>query len=115
MQPRLVLKATAARNGRCGSRRCWRPTQDRGFHFGNPDPSVSALHIVELRTDPDGSAHLGVRGRGENLDLTQLPLSPTVTVQLQASNGVCWSADYSSPNRSTADFFKARSDVVMPE
>lgn len=39
-----------------------------------------------------------VQARGVDLDLPALPLAAGVTVQLQGSNGTCWSATYPSAN-----------------
>ena len=57
-----------------------------------------------------------VQARGVNLDLPALPLAAGVTVQLQGSNGTCWSATYPSANiRKNADGkFRALPAVGSP-
>ena len=39
---------------------------------------------------------VGVRAGGPNLDPPAPPFTPPVVVQLQGSNGECWSATYSA-------------------
>jgi hypothetical protein len=52
-----------------------------------------------------------VKGRGRRLELPALPPpGPMVSVQLQATTGTCWAADYSTAIRRTASLFKARDD-----
>jgi hypothetical protein len=57
-----------------------------------------------------------VQARGVNLDLPALPLAAGVTVQLQGTNGTCWSATYPSANiRQNADGrFRALPAVGSP-
>ena len=41
--------------------------------------------------------------------LEALPLTPTVTLQLQSTGGRCWAAEYRQPIRNETHLFKARS------
>jgi len=45
-----------------------------------------------------------------NLALRVLPLSPPVTVQLQAPNGACWAVVYINTLVNDAAEFRAKSD-----
>ncbi len=51
---------------------------------------------MKLKAGVDGRAAADVKGQGVNLAPPALPVPEPValTVQLQASNGVCWQADY---------------------
>jgi hypothetical protein len=100
--PQPILSAFAPAHAGCPDVPCWRvlsgpgPTVeyiDAGTEFGrnnNPD----GVRRVRLRPGAEGKAIVVVEGRGENLTLPGLPLTPPVTVQLQASNDECWTAVY---------------------
>jgi hypothetical protein len=47
-----------------------------------------------LHAKPEGLSRLSVLARKDNLDLPNTPLTPPVTVQMQAANGTCWTVEY---------------------
>jgi len=68
------------------------------------------LARVILGAGTDGDARVMVIGSGENLRVPILPLTPPVTVELQAANGECWGATYSSPVVNGIGEFRAKTD-----
>ncbi|TMB46007.1 MAG: hypothetical protein E6J55_02815 [Deltaproteobacteria bacterium] len=79
--------------GTCGGRPCWRETATR-FTYGRGGSSSISLR---LRPGPDGKAEIVARGTGVALDLSPLPASQPVTVQLKNNEGKCWEATFSAP------------------
>ena len=55
-----------------------------------------------------GTNALGI-ARPVELPPPGLPLTPTVTLQLQSAGGGCWGAEYRQPIRNQLHLFKARS------
>lgn len=87
-----VVSAAAPR-GDCGGGSCWK-TREHGFKYRDPERTPSGVSTVRLIAGSDGEASIRLEARGANLSLPSLPVDPTVTVQLHASNGVCWQAVY---------------------
>jgi hypothetical protein len=86
---------------------CWTAQWKYQNRFLNPD----GIRLIKLRAGPEGKASVKVKGRGSNLGLPDLPLVLPVTAQLQASNGECWNAEYSTfVSKNVAAQFLARSD-----
>ena len=97
----LVLGLSAPAGGICNAktnRPCWRDRR-HGFSYRQRDAAVSALQKLDLREGTiDGTARVGVGGRGALL----VPPNPEtlvmpVTVQIQASNGLCVESRFSDP------------------
>lgn len=107
---RLFLSVVAPAGGACRHARCWKARGRRGFRYRDPDLTPDGLAVIALKPGPDGRAAIVVKGRGRRLGLPALPPGPTVNVQLQATTGACWDADYSTALRRTASLFKARAD-----
>lgn len=87
-----VLSAVPPR-GDCGGVSCWK-TRAQGFKYRDPERTPDGVATVQLVAGGDGAASIRLEARGANLALPSLPVDPTVTVQLHASNGVCWEAVY---------------------
>ena len=75
-----------------------------------PGLRMSSLPLSGAGPGTQGAAHVIVKGRGANLALPTLPLTPPVLVQLQASNGSCWEASYSTSVANDAHKFIAGAD-----
>ena len=108
--PELVLSASAPPDNSCDGHKCWARTRNGGFAYTSPHPNDDGLTAIELRAGTNGNALAEVTGRRPNLTAAPQPLDTTVTVQLQADNGSCWSADFSSPTKNTSKVFKSKSD-----
>ena len=92
----------------------WRAHGSRGFVYQDPTRAAGGLRSIRLKasTRPGpGTASIRLKGGGSNLGL---PPSLTVTdrpytiVQLQAGNGMCWEADFTSSRKSTPEVFQSR-------
>jgi hypothetical protein len=99
-QPLIAARAEAAST--CGSFPCWRLLSGTGppiEYFDRPSEqggssNPDGLRRIRLRPGAAGRASASAEGRGQQLTLPALPLTPPVTVQLQASNGSCWTSTY---------------------
>jgi len=90
---RTIGRAGAPPGGSCGSRPCWHETATR---FTYVRAGRSSLTLA-LRAGADGKAAILARGSGVALDLSPMPVSQPVTVQLKSSDGTCWEATYTAP------------------
>ena len=66
-----------------------------------------------MRLDPGSTDrnNVSVQGKGANLGIPPAALSPLVTVQAQAMNGKCWSAQFGFfIKKNETDSFSARSN-----
>ncbi len=78
-----------------------------------PRSGNATVGSITLQAGAAGRARISLTGRGTSLVMPPLPLnqSPTVTVQLSNSAGICWSAEYSAPAlTNTGTKFKDKSD-----
>jgi len=107
--PTLRLGAAAPTGGTCGARPCWTGVAT-GFLYVDPALTPDGLATISLRAAGTSGAKLSIQGKGTNLPLSGLPLTPPVTVQLSAGSGLCWDAVYSAPIVNNAGSFKAKSD-----
>lgn len=90
----------------CSGEPCWGKQWRYKNRYRNPDGIVK----IKLKAGEAGRAQAKVKGKGSNLGLANLPLTPPVKAQLQASNGECWGARYSTfINRNEGELFRARS------
>jgi cysteine-rich repeat protein len=89
-----VLEALAPAGGTCDGQPCWKEKGEKGFDYRDKGLDPDGLQRIALRAGVDGKARVLVRGKGVNLPMPQLPLKAPVIVQLQASNGACWEAEY---------------------
>jgi hypothetical protein len=108
--PQPLLLVTVPAGGTCGIKPCWQAVRS-GFRF--KDRGLShGVALTLLRGGSDGRAKVILRGKGERLGMTSLPLTPKVTIQLKRNDdpGLCWDAEYSTPLKNQADQFKARAD-----
>jgi hypothetical protein len=91
----LLFHATLPSGGDCGARPCWR-TAGSGFHYRNGRATPDGLTKVQLRAGTAGRAGVVVKGRGANLGLPSMPLTPPVTIQLQEESGPCWASTFAA-------------------
>jgi hypothetical protein len=104
---RLVARLDAAPGGACGRRACWKST-GAGFRFAS---RLGPLKRLVLAAGLPGRARVVAKGRGAGVTLQSLPLAPMVVAQLRATNGQCWVAYYTTPDRNTRRGFSSRSDA----
>jgi hypothetical protein len=98
---RLMLSATAPAGAN------WSPTS-KGYKYKDSTLSPDGLQKVVLKEGADGKARISVTGKDANLDLSTLPAALPVTVQLKASNGMCWDAGYTTADANNPIRLKAK-------
>src|SRR6185503_3262292 len=108
VQPQPRLTALVPAGGGCGSLQdaggvsCWKSLGGRGFRYSSRNRNPDGVSPVSLKAGPAPTSQVSLEGKGEALPLPALPLTFPVTVQLQASNGSCWTAMYSAATQNTA-------------
>ena len=106
----LKVSATAPAGGTCGSRACWLEN-GTGYRYRDGDASPDGLRSVRLKAGSVGRGRVSARGRGAQLSLPPLVLSPPVTVRAVRSDAPqCWEASFSQPRRNDLKAFVATSD-----
>jgi hypothetical protein len=109
----LVLQVLVGPGGEClrGGRThpCWE-LKDERLKYKSKNRIPNGADSVTLKAGDVGKTTIKFKGAREPLEMPALPLSPTVTVQLHSSNGLCWEAEYSTFLRNDAAQYKARSD-----
>jgi YVTN family beta-propeller protein/cysteine-rich repeat protein len=89
----------------------WKATKT-GFRFRAPAGSTNAeiLKSLSLKAGADGKASAAAAGRGHFGFVLPLNQSPSVTAQLVATNGSCWTSEFHTARRNDATHFSATSD-----
>jgi cysteine-rich repeat protein/YVTN family beta-propeller protein len=89
----------------------WKATKT-GFCFRAPafvtNPEI--LKSLTLKAGADGKASVSAAGRGHFGFVLPLNQSPSVTAQLVATNGSCWTSEFHTARRNDATHFSATSD-----
>src|SRR5262249_29556687 len=89
----------------------WKATKT-GFRFRAPadvtNPEI--LKSLTLNAGADGNASAAAAGRGHFGFVLPLNQSPSVTAQLVATNGSCWTSEFHTARRNDATHFSATSD-----
>ncbi len=104
-QPRL--RAAIDAGGQCAGKPCWRPTK-KGYRYRDKNLLAGGVKTINLISGDPGRSRIIVRGKGDNLDMPSLGLTPPVTAQLENDAGACWGATYSSPIANDPTLLKAR-------
>jgi hypothetical protein len=113
--PTLLFPARAPAGGTCGTAPCWRglgdPPGTKGYKRTDNTLQTYGLQRLQLTPGAAGKAKIMLKGKGANLtDLPTLPLDLPVRAQLQARNGTCWEAVYSTSSKNDLERFKAKAD-----
>ena len=106
-QPLLLSHVPAA--GTCGTKPCWKSLKG-GFKYNDKLLDPEGIQQILLKSGAATKAKVLVKGKGENIPMPVLPLTPPVTVQLKSDAGVCWEARYSTPTKNLPDQFRAKAD-----
>jgi hypothetical protein len=114
--PALFTQIAAHAAGNCTSKPCWkglgRVPGTKGFSYSDKEATPDGLKGMTLTPGTAGNAKVVLKAAGENLALpvagTLVPLP--MRVQLQASNGACFEASYSTAEKNDGKDFKAGSD-----
>jgi len=105
----LVLAAAVPEGGRCKAGPCWR-SAGSSVKYKAPDRYPQGIGTIVAAPGVAGRAALTVRGDGALLGVPGLPLALPMRVQVQASNGTCWEAAYSTADRNDGSVFVGKSD-----
>jgi hypothetical protein len=114
--PALFTQIAAPAAGNCTSKPCWkglgRVPGTKGFRYNDKEATPDGLKGMTLTPGIEGTAKVVLKAAGDNLALppagTIIPLP--LRVQLQASNGTCTEASYSTAEKNDGKDFKAGSD-----
>lgn len=109
--PQPLIDLAVPAGGGCGKLPCWRPIGADALRFDYFDLARfdGGIESVRVMAKPEGRGRALVYARKGNLALPTTPLTTPVTVQLQAANGTCWSAAYTTDVLlNAAGAFKAR-------
>jgi hypothetical protein len=105
----LVMRATPHGSVLCGSQQCW--TSGKAIRYADRAATADGLERIDIQRTRDGEGKTQVKGRGAGLPLPTLPVvNLPLTVQLGTTDGGCWTATYSSPQKNIGAQFKAKSD-----
>jgi cysteine-rich repeat protein len=107
---RVIASAFLPAAEDCLTRPCWKETPT-GYAYRNP---VAPLQQLILQGGLPGRARITARASGLGLTLPPMPLAPPVLVRLKTSDGACWGANYTLPERNTRHIFVGRGDYVYP-
>lgn len=106
-QTGLKLSATAPAAGTCHGKNCW-STAGGNVKYSDRDLTPDGLLKIQAKPGDPGKAKITVKGKGENLGLSPLGLSGTVTVRLKRSGGpACWQAKFPTATRNEPGMYKA--------
>jgi cysteine-rich repeat protein len=107
--PSLMSSMHVPAGGTCGTKPCWKET-GAGWKYTNKAGTPNGITSIGLKQGlAPGKTRIQVQGRGLTLDMPDLPFGQDqdVTLQLQASNGICWQAHYQAPAfRNLGELFK---------
>jgi hypothetical protein len=104
------MEALAPGASVCETKPCWKATSTVGYKYSDRDVLPDGIRTITLRAGVDDHARILAKLKGDPVPMPTLPLTPPVEVQLQATNGECWSAVYSTPIVNDAVQFKAKAD-----
>jgi cysteine-rich repeat protein len=84
----------------------WTARGTRGFRYLDQSAPEGTTRLKLLAGDA-GRSSIELKGRA---GASRLPVETPLTVQLQASNGACWTSQFSAPSTNLSHRFTARSD-----
>jgi DNA-binding beta-propeller fold protein YncE len=91
----------------CGTKPCWAATAT-GYRYTDRAGIPDGITAVRVLGGTSGTARITLKGKGGGLPQLGLPYQPPVTAQLQASNGQCWEASYTTATSSSGGFKAAQ-------
>ncbi len=109
--PQPLLLSMAPPAGTCAGKPCWKSIKG-GFKYKDKDLTPDGLSFLLEKAGAALAAKIIVKGKGPNLAVPTLPLTPTVTVQLKKNDdpGICWQATYSTTIKNLPEQFKAKAN-----
>jgi len=86
---RLMLEANVPTSTK------WSPNA-KGFKYLDSTLGADGMQLIILKSGAAGKGKITLKAKGSNLGLANLPATPPLAVQLKASNGACWGANYAT-------------------
>ena len=114
--PRLLMRMEAAAATTCGSNPCWKglgsPALSKGAKYSDRTRASGGLQTMLLKPGEAGRAKIIVKAKGENLAVSEPPqaLPVPLRVQVQAEDGLCWEASFTTPLSNDGATFRAKGD-----
>jgi hypothetical protein len=81
-----------------------------GYRYRDRFATPEGVGTMILKTNGASNARLVVKGRGEHAGLPSFPVGLPLRAQLQAANGECWEATYSTTATNGPVRFSAKAD-----
>jgi hypothetical protein len=108
----LVMSAKAPITGDCSGNACWVSKSSGEKHlYKDKELARGGTFKVILRGGEAGKASAKMLGRGPNLAIAALPISPMpVTIQFIDGDGGCWGATYSVLKKADSTAWSAQSN-----
>ena len=96
-----------------GTKPCWKARKGKSFVYADPGRTPDGLFGVQLKSGADGKAAITVGGSGDAQPLPTLPLGLPITEQVQAGQGPCWEATYTTAGtkKNTSTTFNGRASA----
>lgn len=116
----LVSEGTIEPGGLCGTatpKPCWKalgtPAGAKGYKYVDKEANADGAQKLILKPGDAGQSKAIVKAKGEALDAPALPLVLPATVQLQATNGTCWSAEFTTAGvlTNTSSVFAGKASI----
>lgn len=107
--PQPLLASSVLGGGTCGAKPCWKHMAG-GYRYKNKTAAPDGVTDMKLRVSGAGELALLVKGKGANLGLPSLDLTPPVRLQLLVRDGVgltCWESRFPSALKHDASTFRA--------
>jgi len=96
-----VSEGSVAPDGLCGTpnpKACWKalgtPPGAKGYRYVDKTGNPEGLQKLILKPGEQGKAKAVLKAKGDDLDMPILPLALPATMQLCATNGTCWTAEF---------------------
>jgi hypothetical protein len=97
----LVSEGSVAPGGLCGTsnpKACWKalgsPPGTKGYKYVDKAANADGVQKLILKPGEQGKAKAVLKAKGDDLAMPALPLALPATMQLQAANGTCWTAEF---------------------
>lgn len=107
-QTGVVFEATAPAGGTCAGKPCWTLTETKAG-YKDKEATPDGLTKIQAKSGDAGKGKLQAQGKGADLDVPPLPLTPPARVLLMRGFGPqCWDATFPTSIKNDGKVFKAK-------